>query len=162
MAQTYISLGTNSGKRLQNIQLAVKKLKDIILIEKISSSYLTQPVEIKGGWFINCVVRGQTEKEPLQLLKCLLQIEKEMGRVRGKKEKRTIDLDILFFEEKIIKMENLTIPHPRAHQRRFVLVPLAEINPQLKHPLFGKSIQVILNELQDISKVEKVETTIAN
>ena len=162
MAQTYISLGTNSGKRLQNIQLAVKKLKDIILIEKISSPYLTQPVEIKGGWFINCVIRGQTEKEPLQLLKCLLQIEKEMGRVRGKKEKRTIDLDILFFEEKIIKMENLTIPHPRAHQRRFVLVPLAEINPQLKHPLFGKSIQVILNDLQDISKVEKVETTIAN
>lgn len=162
MAQTYISLGTNNGKRLQNIQLAVKKLKNIILIEKISSSYLTQPVEIKGGWFINCVVRGQTEKEPLQLLKCLLQIEKEMGRVRGKKEKRTIDLDILFFEEKIIKMENLTIPHPRAHQRRFVLVPLAEINPQLKHPLFGKSIQVILNDLQDISKVEKVETTIAN
>lgn len=158
MRDVYIALGTNRGKRLCNIKTALEKLNNFICLKKISSLYLTQPVGVKGGWFINCVVRGTTEKQPLELLGCLLQIEKEMGRVGKRGEKRIIDLDVLFYGEKIIKEKQLTVPHPRAHQRRFVLVPLVEINPQLKHPLLGKNVQVLLNELQDASEVKKVET----
>jgi len=161
MTEIYIGLGTNTGKRLANIQTALKKLKDVISVEKVSSLYLTEPVGVKGGWFVNCVVKGHTEKEPLELLQQLLKIEDEMGRVRGKREKRTIDLDLLFYGEKIIEQKNLTVPHPRVHRRRFVLLPLAEINPELKHPLLKKSIQTLLDQLDDASRVEKIEKAVA-
>ncbi|RLE14026.1 2-amino-4-hydroxy-6-hydroxymethyldihydropteridine diphosphokinase [Candidatus Aerophobetes bacterium] len=161
MTEIYIGLGTNTGKRLANIQTALKKLKDVISVEKVSSLYLTEPVGVKGGWFVNCVVKGHTEKEPLELLQQLLKIEDEMGRVRGKREKRTIDLDLLFYGEKIIEQKNLTVPHPRVHRRRFVLLPLAEINPELKHPLLKKSIQTLLDQLDDASRVEKIEKAAA-
>ena len=161
MTEIYIGLGTNTGKRLANIQTALKKLKDVISVEKVSSLYLTEPVGVKGGWFVNCVVKGHTEKEPLELLQQLLKIEDEMGRVRGKREKRTIDLDLLFYGEKIIEQKNLTVPHPRVHRRRFVLLPLAEINPELQHPLLKKSIQTLLDQLDDASRVEKIEKAAA-
>ncbi len=161
MTEIYIGLGTNTGKRLANIQTALKKLKDVISVEKVSSLYLTEPVGVKGGWFVNCVVKGHTEKEPLELLQQLLKIEDEMGRVRGKREKRTIDLDLLFYGKKIIEQKNLTVPHPRVHRRRFVLLPLAEINPELKHPLLKKSIQTLLDQLDDASRVEKIEKAAA-
>ena len=162
MIEVYISLGTNRGKRLHNTRGALEKLHNVIAVERVSSFYLTQPIGVKGGWFINCVVKGRTEKEPRRLLEDLLQIEKEMGRVRGAIEKRTIDLDILFYGDEIIQEDNLRIPHPRAHQRRFVLVPLVQINPHLKHPFLGKTAETLLDELQDSSEVEKVETTSAN
>lgn len=157
MAKVYIALGTNRGNRVSNVKAALEKLGQIVLIEKISSLYLTQPVDVKGGWFINCVVKARTEKEPHQLLDCLLQIEKKMGRARGEREKRTIDLDLLFYEGKIIKDEKLTIPHPRLHKRKFVLVPLVEIDSQLEHPVFKKTARELLAELQDFYKVEKID-----
>lgn len=156
MIAVYIGLGTNWGNRLQNIRRAVEKLREVMIVEKISSLYLTQPVEIKGGWFVNCVAMAKTEKQPLSVLKNLLQIEEEMGRIRGEREKRTIDLDLLFYGEKIIQEKELIVPHPRAHQRRFVLVPMVEINPQFRHPLFGKSMQQLLKELKDSFEVEKI------
>jgi len=156
MIAVYIGLGTNWGNRLQNIRRAVEKLREVMIVEKISSLYLTQPVEIKGGWFVNCVAMAKTEKHPLSVLKNLLQIEEEMGRIRGEREKRTIDLDLLFYGEKIIQEKELIVPHPRAHQRRFVLVPMVEINPQFRHPLFGKSMQQLLKELKDSFEVEKI------
>ncbi|MBE0477548.1 2-amino-4-hydroxy-6-hydroxymethyldihydropteridine diphosphokinase [Candidatus Aerophobetes bacterium] len=159
MTEIYIGIGTNKGNRLHNIQLTLEKLKKFIVIDKVSSLYLTQPVQVKGGWFINCVVKGHTEKEPAQLLQNLLEIEKDLGRVREKKDdKRIIDLDLLFYGEKIIKEKNLTVPHPRAHQRRFVLIPLTEINPEFKHPLLKKNSHILLDEIEDASEVLKVES----
>jgi len=160
MTEIYIGLGTNKGRRLHNIKVALEKLNNVIFVEKISSLYLTQPIDVKGGWFVNCVAGGRTEKEPFELLQRLLQIEKEMGRVGGRKDKRIIDLDLLFYGKKIIQEKNLIVPHPRMHQRKFVLVPLAEIKPQLKHPILGKNVQTLLNELKDSAEVEKIGNTI--
>lgn len=161
MTEIYISLGTNKGKRLRTIELALQKLENLLSIEQVSSLYLTQPVQVRGGWFINCVIKGQTEKEPVFILQALLQIEKEMGRIREKgnnhSDSRIIDLDLLFWGETIINQENLIVPHPRAHQRRFILLPLAELNPQLIHPLLKKNIQMLLEESQDPSEVLKIE-----
>jgi len=162
MAEVYIALGTNKGKRLFHIQQALRRLKETLSVEKVSSLYLTQPVGIRGGWFVNCVIKARTEKDPLQLLNHLLQIEREMGRLREEKERRSIDLDLLFYEDKTIEEENLTVPHPRLHQRRFVLLPLAEINPQLKHPVLQKTVEKLLEDLQDPHQVKKIESGSGN
>ncbi|MBC7189783.1 2-amino-4-hydroxy-6-hydroxymethyldihydropteridine diphosphokinase [Candidatus Aerophobetes bacterium] len=157
MTYIYIALGTNRGPRLQNIENALKRLGEIFEIEKVSSFYLTEPVGIKGGWFVNCVAKCRTDKSPSSVLKELLQIENKMGRIRGEKEKRTIDLDLLFYGESVIKEDDLVVPHPRIQERRFVLTPLCEIAPELKHPLLGKEVKKILDELKDNLVVEKIE-----
>ena len=157
MIEIYIGLGTNWGKRLQNIHEAIERIKNIVKVERVSSLYLTQPVEVKGGWFVNCVLKGLTERDPFFLLEKFLLIEKEMGRKRGEKEKRTIDVDMLFYGDKVIKDSVLTIPHPRLHQRRFVLVPLVEVSPHFIHPVFKKSTEELLKTLKDPHRVEKIE-----
>jgi len=122
----------------------------------LSSFYLTEPVGIKGEWFLNCVLEAETEESPENLLKFLLKIEKNMGRVRrGVKESRIIDLDLLFYKKEIINKRNLIIPHPCLHKRRFVLVPLMEINPHLHHPVLKKTVENILNDLKDRHQVRK-------
>ena len=159
MTKIYLALGTNVGKRLYHIRLALEKLKKDIFVEKLSSLYLTEPVGIEDKrWFVNCVLQGKTKMSPRELLEYLMQIEKKMGRVRGKKERRTIDLDILFYGEKVIEEKDLIIPHPRLHERRFVLLPLAEIEPNLKHPLLKKSVEQLLLELSNAQQVEKIES----
>jgi len=158
MTLVYIGLGSNKGGRIKNIEDALDKLKKEIDIQKVSSFYLTEPVKTKGGWFVNCVIEGKTNKPVRELLTYLLQIEKEMGRLRKKeKEKRPIDLDILFYGQQIIQEKELTIPHPRLHQRRFVLTPLSEVNPKLNHPLLNKTIDELLRELNDPHQVEKIK-----
>ncbi len=160
MAQVYIGLGSNKGNRLFYINSALEKLGNIVHIEKVSSFYLTEPVEVKGGWFINCVVKASTIKSPAQLIQQLLQIEKELGRKRDNKDRklrRTIDLDLLFYDNLIISQKGLTVPHPRLHQRRFVLVPLVEIAPELRHPLLKKTVKELLQQLEDSHEVEKIE-----
>lgn len=160
MAQVYIGLGSNKGNRLFYINSALEKLGNIVHIEKVSSFYLTEPVEVKGGWFINCVVKASTIKSPAQLIQQLLQIEKELGRKRDNKDRklrRTIDLDLLFYDNLIISQKGLTVPHPRLHQRRFVLVPLVEIAPELRHPLLKKTVKKLLQQLEDSHEVEKIE-----
>ena len=103
---------------------------------------------------MNCVLEVRTDNDPKKLLGILLEIEKRMGRTRTKKKtSRVIDLDILFYEGKIIKEKDITLPHPRLHKRRFVLIPLAEINPELYHPILKKSIKEILESLTDEHRV---------
>lgn len=130
-------------------------------VKKVSSFYLTEPVGIKGGWFVNCVLEVRTDSDPKKLLKILLEIEKRMGRIRTKKKiSRVIDLDLLFYKGKIIKEKDITLPHPRLHKRRFILIPLAEINPELYHPILKKSVKELLRSLTDEHRVEKIVSSI--
>ncbi len=157
MPVVYIGLGSNKGDRLKNIGLALNHLKEKIVVEEISSVYLTEPVGIKGGWFVNCALEGKTEQSPEILLHTLLEIEKRMGRVREKKKtSRVIDLDLLLYEDEVIDKGSLVVPHPHLHKRRFVLTPLVEINPHLVHPVLGKSLKEILRKLKDSYQVEKI------
>lgn len=157
MPVVYIGLGSNKGDRLKNIEVALDHLKEKIVVEKISSFYLTEPVDMKGGWFVNCVLEGKTERSPEKLLDTLLQIEKRMGRIREKKKtSRVIDLDLLLYEDAVVDKVDLIVPHPHLHKRRFVLTPLVEINPHLVHHVLGKSLKEILKELKDSYQVDKI------
>jgi len=140
------------------VKQALDYIGEKMKIEKVSSLYLTEPIGIKGGWFVNCVLEAITEEKPEELLETFLGIEKKMGRRRIKEKKisRVIDLDLLFYEEKIIKEKDLIIPHPSLHKRRFILTPLNEINPNFHHPVLKKSIKEILESLTDKHRVEKI------
>ncbi|MFQ5834693.1 MAG: 2-amino-4-hydroxy-6-hydroxymethyldihydropteridine diphosphokinase [bacterium] len=157
MPVVYLGLGSNKGDRLKNIEVALNHLKKKIAVEKISSFYLTEPVGMKGEWFVNCVLKGKTEQPPEKLLDTLLQIETRMGRVRKKKKvSRLIDLDLLLYEDAVVDKVDLAVPHPHLHKRRFVLTPLVEISPNLVHPVLGKSLKEILKELKNSHQVEKI------
>ena len=157
MPVVYIGLGSNKGDRLKNIKVALDHLKEKIAVEKVSSFYLTEPVGMKGRWFVNCVLEGKTEQSPEKLLDTLLQIEKRMGRIREKKKNpRVIDLDLLLYEDAVVDKVDLIVPHPHLHKRRFALIPLVEINSHLVHPVLGKSLKEILKELKDSHQVDKI------
>jgi len=163
MVKVYIGIGSNLGKREENIQRAIGLIKKIenVKIKKSSSLYETEPVgNKKQPWFINCVLEVETKLSVPELLKNLLKIEKKLGRKRPvlrsttkdervKWSPRIIDLDILFYGEEIIEEKNLSIPHPRLNERKFVLVPLNEINPQIYHPQLKKTVHQLLNDLKN-------------
>lgn len=157
MPRVYIGLGSNRGDRLKNLKDSLSHIKREIEVREVSSLYLTEPVGMKGSWFLNCVLEGETELDPNELMETLLAIEKEMGRVRKKKkEERIIDLDLLLYQGRVLKEKGLILPHPRLHKRRFVLVPLVEINPHLYHPVLRKTVKEILNGLKDSHGIEKL------
>ena len=153
----FIGVGSNLGDKVGNCRRAV----EVILadgrnrIVQCSPLYQTEPVGKKEqDWFINGVFAMETSMEPAELLEFLLGVEKMMGRVRTERwGPRVIDLDILLFGQEVINEEALRIPHPRLHERRFVLVPLRDIAPDLMHPLLGKTISQILAELPGEEKV---------
>ena len=154
--EIYIGLGSNLGDRLANIRKAIELMKEEgIEIMKESSIYETEPVGYKEqGWFLNSVVKARTQFSPQGLWKRLEKIEKLMGREREIKwGPRIIDLDILFYGNKVLNGKQLQIPHPELHKRRFVLLPLKEIAPELVHPVLNKTIGEILGELKDNSEV---------
>ncbi|MBI5875598.1 MAG: 2-amino-4-hydroxy-6-hydroxymethyldihydropteridine diphosphokinase [Deltaproteobacteria bacterium] len=153
----FLSIGSNIGDKLQNCKDAIENLahsKGIRLI-KASSFYETEPWgEIDQDWFINCVIEIETELDASALLALIQNIEKGLGRNRVKKGgPRSIDFDIIFFNGETIKTENLIIPHPLLHKRRFVLMPLSEIAPDFIHPVLKKSAADLLMQVDDNKKV---------
>ncbi len=153
----YIGIGSNQENPLENCRRAIERIMSDgrNLLVRCSSFYRTEPVGKKDQeWFVNGVVLVETSLGPGEMLGFLLSLEKEMGRIRGERwGPRVIDLDILFYGEEIIDREGLWVPHPRLHERKFVLIPLKEIAPDLKHPRLGKTISQILSELQGEEKV---------
>ena len=143
MAIVYLCLGSNLGKREENLCQALTLLSLKVNLDDVSSVYETEPVGYKEQpLFLNLVCRITTNLPPEELLRLAKETETSMGRIPSGQinSPRLIDIDILFYDNKIMETRNLTIPHPRLHDRAFVLIPLAEITPDLVHPKLGKSI----------------------
>jgi len=155
----YLSLGSNLGDRAVNLQQAVDRLSALGKVTALSSFYETEPVEVTAQpWFVNCAVALDTEKMPRQLIAAILDLEQQMGRRRlEKKGPRAIDIDILLFGKSVIEVPGLTIPHPAMHERRFVLEPLVEIAPDLRHPIFKRTIRELLEALPPGQAVRRLE-----
>ena len=145
----YLSLGSNLGDRATNLRTAIEHLGELGAVVGRSSLYETEPVEMeRQPWFLNCVVALETELMPKQFLARTITIEQKMGRRRTQpKGPRTIDIDILLFGGSVVDTSALTIPHPAMHERRFVLEPLTEIAPDLRHPVFKKTVREMLAAL---------------
>jgi 2-amino-4-hydroxy-6-hydroxymethyldihydropteridine diphosphokinase len=144
----YLTLGSNVGDRQTNLKRALELLETPELhVLRLSSVYDTEPRDLRSQpRFLNQVVEAETSLFPMQLLKRIAKIERELGRKRlVEKGPRTIDIDILLFERFVVDTEELTIPHPRLHERRFVLEPLAELAPDLRHPVLRKSVRELLS-----------------
>jgi 2-amino-4-hydroxy-6-hydroxymethyldihydropteridine diphosphokinase len=153
----YLSLGSNLGNREANLRDAVAQLDKVGHVTAVSSFYETEPVDVTDQpWFLNRAVELQTELMPRQLLSAVLKIERDMGRRRLQpKGPRLIDVDILLFGSTVMNDPKLTIPHPAMHERNFVLKPLAEIAPAVKHPVLKKSIKELLDDLPQPAPVVK-------
>lgn len=151
--KVFISLGSNMGDRLTNIMMGLALLNKIptTKVIKVSSIYETEPVEYKEqGSFLNAMAQVTTTLTPQKLLSALQIIEAKMHRQRlVPKGPRTLDLDIIFVGDMIVDTVNLTIPHKRAHTRKFVLAPLAEIAPNFVHPTLGTTTKHMLEELHN-------------
>lgn len=149
----YIGFGANLGDRLAACRKALTRLASLpgCRLVRVSSLYETEPVGVTDQpRFINGVALVETEGDAYWLLRQLLAIEEDLGRVRGARwGPRTMDVDLLFFDEEIITLAELSVPHPRLHERRFVLQPLHEIAPGLRHPVLGKSVGELLEALGD-------------
>jgi 2-amino-4-hydroxy-6-hydroxymethyldihydropteridine diphosphokinase len=159
MAHVFIGMGTNLGDRAGQLREAEARLARIFSELRVSRVYETEPWGVTGQpRFLNRVAEGETTLAPQELLNTLQAIEREMGRVRGMRYgPRIIDLDILFYDDVSLKTEGLEIPHPRLQERRFVLVPLAELAPELRHPVLNQTVRELLEQLPDDGGVHPVE-----
>lgn len=160
----YLSLGSNLGDKINNLQTTINlidsKVGDVLLI---SSVYQTKAVGFVGEDFLNCCVSLRTSMEPKILIKELINIESQNGRLRSNRniyESRSIDIDILFYEDKIINQHNLTIPHPRMNERDFVIKPLLDIAKSKIHPVLNRTISEIDMDLGD-TEIIKINDDLA-
>lgn len=150
MPEVFLSLGTNLGDRENNLLRTLLELIKLGPLER-SSWYETEPVDMPGApFFLNGVVRLWTDLSISELPRVLQEIEKKLGRERPEskeKKPRPIDIDILFYDHEVVSLPELIVPHPRLHERAFVLVPLAELTPELVHPTLGLTVQEMLNRV---------------
>ena len=154
----YLSLGSNLGDRAANLETAIAQLDSFGKVEAVSSFYETEPVELTAQpWFLNCAVKLDTEKMPRQLIAGILALERGMGRKRKQKNgPRIIDIDILLFGSSIIDLPSLTVPHPKMHERRFVLEPLVEIAGDARHPVLKRTVRELRDALPPGQAVKKL------
>jgi 2-amino-4-hydroxy-6-hydroxymethyldihydropteridine diphosphokinase len=143
----YLSIGSNIGDRESHLRAAIEQLaSEELRILRVSPIYETEPQEVTDQrWFLNVVVEAETSLFPMRLLTRVRRVERALGRVRTvPKGPRTIDIDILMYESNVVRTPKLVIPHPRMAVRRFVLAPLADLNPDLRHPKSGNTVKEML------------------
>ncbi len=150
----YVSVGSNLGDKLENCRRAIAELEAIAEIQITGRSrfYQTEPVDFTAqDWFVNAAVRMETALPPVELLDRLLNIQREAGRPPDGPRfgPRVLDLDLLMYDDWVSEDSRLSLPHPRMHQRRFVLQPMCDIDPCLVHPVLGKDIRKLLSELSE-------------
>ena len=159
--KVYLSLGSNLGNRLANLQKAIFRIQQKVgSILDISSVYENPAIGFEGDQFLNIVISVLTPLSPTELLDTLLQIEQYFGRVRsedGGYSSRTLDIDIIYYGSEIINNDDLVIPHPQMQHRNFVLKPLGDIAPQFYHPVLHKDTRNLLQECKDRSKLTKTK-----
>jgi len=158
LAIAYLCLGSNLGDKKRNLDQALKEIKNLKMVKvlKTSSIYETEPVGFKDQiWFLNAVIKIKTKLPPLSLLYLLQGIERKLGRVRGKRwGPRKVDLDILLYDNVLLKDEKLTLPHPQIHKRRFVLIPLIELGSRWKHPALHLTPKMLLQKIKTGQQVK--------
>ena len=149
MAIVYLALGANLGDREKNLRAALEQIRAFVDITRVSSIYETEPWGVRDQpWFLNLVCSGTTTLSPVDVLRRAKKIENGMGRAEGIRfGPRPIDIDLLFYDRLIELSPALTIPHPRLHERAFVLVPLTEIAPDLVHPRLRVKLRELLERL---------------
>ena len=153
MKTAYIGVGSNLGDKLYNCSKAIELVDkmDNCTVKSRSPFYRTEPVGVASqDWYVNGVISVETGLSPHDLLRSLLSIESGMGRVRKQRwESRIIDLDILLYGHDVIDDKHLTVPHPLMHARRFVLMPMVQLNPDLVHPVLGRTMSELLDGLAE-------------
>ena len=155
--RAYIGVGTNLGDRISNYRKATDFINELpdTRITRASSLYESEPHGRARNWFLNGVVEVDTELDVTDLLKRLQKIESSMGRKRDKKTtvSRVIDLDILLYSSEVIDKRNLKVPHPEIPSRKFVLLPLSELAPAMRHPILTDTISSLLVSCKDEKKI---------
>ena len=160
----FIAFGSNQGDRQDfcDRAVALMRLLPQSTLTGVSSYYETEPIDVAPGhddtWFYNGVVRLETQLQPEHLLTICRETERGLGRDPGlRNASRPIDLDMLFYGQRIIDTPQLTVPHPRLHQRRFVLVPMTELDPDWVHPQYNQTMQALLDRLTDTRRVQRLD-----
>ena len=157
MNTVYLGLGSNLGDRERNLARGLESVARRITIKQVSSIYETEPLGyLEQPWFLNMVCCGTTRLDPFELLRYVKGIEEQLGRVAAfPNAPRPIDIDILFYAQRVIEAQYLVIPHPRIGERAFVLIPLVEIAPDLAHPITGTTMRELLSGLAGSQQVRR-------